>query len=105
MLLLNISRNASEKAAYFQECLGQHLIASYVSQFGYRAKVYSGDVVGCKEIIENEILSHCVKIVGFYVGADTVHLVANIIKWIKGHYSVMVSVGGPEAYCSGQAFL
>ncbi len=105
MLLLNISRNASEKAAYFQECLGQHLIASYVSQFGYRAKVYSGDVVGCKEIIENEILSHCVKIVGFYVGADTVHLVANIIKWIKGHYSVMVSVGGPEAYSLGRDFL
>ena len=83
MLLLNISRNALEKAVHFQECLGQHLIASYVSQFKYRAKVYSGDVNGCRNIIENEILLHHVKIIGFYVGADNVHLVANIIKWIK----------------------
>ena len=105
MLLLNISRNASEKETAFQECLGQHLIASYVNQFGYRAKVYSGDVIGCKNIIENEILFHHVKIVGFYVGADTVHLVANIIKWIKSHYSVVISVGGPEAYSLDRDFL
>lgn len=105
MLLLNISRNALEKAVHFQECLGQHLIASYVSQFKYRAKVYSGDVNGCRNIIENEILLHHVKIIGFYVGADNVHLVANIIKWIKSYYSVVVTVGGPEAYSLGRDFL
>lgn len=105
MLLLNISRNASEQAAYFQECLGQHLIASYVNQFAYKAKVYSGDVIGCKKVIENEILLHHVRIIGFYVGADTVYLVSNIIRWIKKNYNIVVLVGGPEAYSLGRDFL
>lgn len=105
MLLLNITRNVSEKAGHFQECLGQHLIASFVSRFGYQAKVYSGSVIGCKTIIEREILLNHVRVIGFYAGADNVHLVANIIKWIKSRYSVVVSVGGPEAYSLGWDFL
>lgn len=105
MLLLNITRNVSEKAAHFQECLGQHLIASYVNRFGYQAKVYSGGVIGCKTIIEREILLNHVKIIGFYTGADNVYLVTNIIKWIKSHYSVVVLAGGPEAYSLGRDFL
>lgn len=105
MLLLNISRSASEKATHFQECLGQHLIASYVKQFGYQAKVYSGDVIGCKDIISHELLKHHVKMVGLYVGADNVHLTSNIVKWIKTHFSAVVFVGGPESYSLNRNFL
>lgn len=105
MLLLNISRSVPQKAAHFQECLGQHFIASYVRQFGYQAKVYSGDVIGCKDIISHEILKHQVKMVGLYAGADNIHLASNIIKWIKAHFSVTVFVGGPESYSLGRDFL
>ncbi len=105
ILLLNIARNASRRAIHFQECIGQHLIASYVSKYDYKAKVYSGDVLDCKSILEKEIKLHAVKIVGFYVGADTVVMVGNIIKWLKKTMDVVAIVGGPEAYALDEIFL
>jgi len=105
ILLLNIARNASERALHFQECLGQHLIASYISQFGFRARVYSGDVLECKNVINYEIAAHHVKIVGFYTGADTVVMVGNIIRWLKKTKDVTTVAGGPEAYALEEDFL
>ena len=105
ILLLNIARNASERALHFQECLGQHLIASYLSKFDFRARVYSGDVLDCKTVISHEIHWHHVKIIGFYAGADTASMVGNIIRWLKRTEDVIIVVGGPEAYALGERFL
>lgn len=105
LLLMNIARNAAEQASHFRECLGQHLIASYVGEYGYHARVYSGDVLDCKEIIRKEIELHNVHVIGFYIGADTRVLVTHVAKWIKERYSVTVFVGGPEAYAADANFL
>lgn len=106
LLLLNIIRNSETQAIHFKECLGQHLIASYVKQYGFNAKVYSGDVLSAKSVISNEIDKSQVDILGFYVGADTVVMVSHIIKWIKSVFpDKYVIVGGPEAYALGEKFL
>ncbi len=105
LLMMNISRNAAERAPHFRECLGQHLIASYVRQYGYRAKVYSGDVLECKKVLSKEIEFHKVRMIGFYIGADTLAMVSNVIRWLKKTYSVISFVGGPEAYAVEKDFL
>ncbi len=105
MLLMNIARNASGQAAHFRECLGQHLIASYVSLFDFRVKVCSCDILESKEIILKEIDQHRVKVVGFYIGADTVVMIGNLIRWLKKIRKVVVIVGGPEAYALDEKFL
>ncbi len=105
LLLMNIARNASERSPHFRECLGQHLIASYVEQYGYSVRVYSGDVLECEKVLCREIEFHKVRMIGFYIGADTLSVVINVIKWLKKKYSVTVFVGGPEAYATGKDFL
>lgn len=106
LLLLNIIRNAERQAIHFRECLGQHLIASYVKQFGYGAKVYSGDILNAKMIISKEIQKSNVGIIGFYVAADNIVMISHLIKWVKENYdSKYVVVGGPEAYSLGKDFL
>ena len=103
---MNIVRTYSEHSDAFLEYLGGHSIASYISKFDFRAKVFSCDVIKCKEIINNEILNHNVKIIGFYVGADTVIMISHVIQWLKFNYkNVKVMVGGAEAYSLDENFL
>lgn len=105
ILLLTIVRNANDKPAHFHECLGQHLIASYIEQYDFRAKVYYGDVLNCKEVIDREIKNSKIKAIGFYIGADNVVMTGNIIRWIKKNYDIVTIVGGPEAHAVGAEFL
>ena len=106
LLLLNIARSLSEISSAFREYLGGHIIASYISEYGFRAKVYSCDVLECKSIITGEIMNHSVKVVGFYVGADTRVMTGHIISWLKSAWPEIIAlVGGPEAYSLGEDFL
>lgn len=105
LLLINMARDADERAPHFRECIGQHLIASYVGQYGYKAMVYSGNAPGSKEVICKEIERFKVCMIGFYIGADTLATVTNVIRWLKKTYPVITFVGGPEAYAVGQDFL
>ena len=106
LLLLNITRNSPDLSSAFREYLGGHIIASYVSEYDFRAKVYSCDVLDIKRIISGEILNNRVKIVGFYVGADTRIMTGHIISWVKGTWPEVVTLaGGPEAYSLGEDFL
>ena len=65
LLLMNIARNASERLPHFRECLGQHLIASYVEQYGYSVRVYSGDVLECEKVLCREIEFHKVRMIHY----------------------------------------
>ena len=106
LLLLNVIRNSSEHSGAFRDYLGGHIIASYISEFGFRAKVYSCDVLCCKSVITQEITNHSVKLVGFYVGADTRVMTGHIIQYVKETWpEVAVLGGGPEAYSLGEEFL
>ena len=106
LLLLNVTRNSSEISSAFREYLGGHIIASYISEYGFRAKVYSCDVIDSKNIITGEIMNHSVKVVGFYVGADTRVMTGHIISWLKSAWPEIIAlVGGPEAYSLGEDFL
>ncbi len=68
--------------------------------------MYSCDVLDIKRIISGEILNNRVKIVGFYVGADTSVMTGHIISWVKDTWPEVVTLaGGPEAYSLGEEFL
>ena len=106
LLLLNVIRNSADHSDAFRDYLGGHIIASYVSQFGFRAKVYSCDVLKVRELITGEIMKHGVKVVGFYVGADTRIMTGHVIRWVKDTWpDVKVLAGGPEAYSLGEGFM
>lgn len=105
LLLLNLSRNAKAQASYFRECIGQHLIAAYIAEHGFCAKVYSGDILDAEQVILSEIKVHHVKYIGFYVGADNVVMIGNLIRHLKKSQDVTIWVGGPEAAALGESFL
>ena len=106
LLLLNVIRNSEQHSEAFKEYLGGHAIASYISGYGFRAKVYSCDVLYCKKLITGEIENRNVKLVGFYVGADSVVMTGHIIRWLKAEFPrVKTLAGGPEAYSLGEEFL
>ena len=105
LLLMNIARNASERLPHFRECLGQHLIASYVEQYGYSVRVYSGDVLECEKVLCREIEFHKVRMIGFYIGADTLSVVINVIKWLKKKVFCDGFCRRARSICYGKRFL
>lgn len=105
MLLLNATRDTSNSMSGFLDSIGLHNIASYISLYNYKAKVFSGDNRSIKHAIENEVLNKNVKIIGFYTAADNIILVKNIIKWIKSNFDVITIVGGPQAVGLKECFI
>lgn len=105
LLLLNLSRCANLQAQYFRECIGQHMIASYLAQHDFRAKVFSGDILLAEALIGREVEKHGVRCVGFYVAADTVVMIGNLIRHLKATTGLTIFVGGPQAAALGEAFL
>ena len=105
LLMMNLMRGVTEKMPHVEECLGQHIIAAYLQQHHFRARVYSGDSSAAKQVIDFEVKHHGVTVVGFYVGSDNVVMIGNLIRWIKKQYPVKVVVGGPEAAALEKAFL
>ena len=105
LLLLNVTRY-STSGGWFHEYLGGHIIASYISQFQFSAKVFSCHVSECTKIITNEITKRGVEILGFYVAADNVILSGHVMKWVKENFpGVKILAGGPECYALGEKFI
>lgn len=105
MLLLNVTRDINDISSGFLDCIGLHSIASYLSIYNYKVKVYSGDAAQVTKVIQNEILKNKVAIIGFYTATDNLIVVKNIIKWIKYNFDVTTIVGGPEAVILKKEFL
>ena len=100
LLLLNVTRY-NTNGGWFHEYLGGHIIASFISQFHFSAKVFSYHVSECTSIITKEITQHGVEILGFYVGADNVILSGHVMKWVKAKNPCLIfcvmSLTGSEA--------
>lgn len=90
-------RDYSGQGLAFCDSIGQYAIASFIELFHYKARVFSGTVLECKKVIEDEVKKHKVPIVGFYSASDNIRVVANVIKWIKKEYGITTLVGGPQA--------
>ena len=82
LLMMNLVRNAAAQASHFRDCVGQHLIAAYLSQYDFRAKVYSGDILDAERVVCHELAEHGVRYLGFYVGSDNVVMVGNFIRFL-----------------------
>lgn len=97
LLLINIVRDSDGLSRCFQESIGQYCIASYLELFYFKARVFSGTVQECKQIIEQEIETNAVPIIGFYAAYDNFRVAKNTIKWLKSNYDVKTIIGGPQA--------
>lgn len=104
LLLVNVMRCADTQAQHFRECIGQHMIAAYLAQRDFRAKVFSGDILDAEAVIRREI-ENGIRYAGFYAAADTVVMVGNLIRKLKQTTNLTVFVGGPQAAALGEAFL
>ncbi|MBQ6774752.1 MAG: radical SAM protein [Synergistaceae bacterium] len=105
LLLLNVTRY-NTNGGWFQEYLGGHIIASFISQFHFSAKVFSCHVSECTSIITKEITQHGVEIIGFYIGADNAALSGHVMKWVKENFpDIKILSGGPECYALGEKFI
>lgn len=105
LLLVNVMRCADLQAQYFRECIGQHMIAAYLAQRDFRARVFSGDILDAEQVIRREAEKNGVHYVGFYVAADTVVMVGNLIRKLKETTNLTVLVGGPQAASLDEGFL
>lgn len=98
LLLISISRDFSGYSENFKDSIGQYLIASYLRERSFKAFVFSGNALECKEVIQKEITQNKVPIIGFYAAADNIRVVAHAILWIKKEFpNVLTIVGGPQA--------
>lgn len=98
LLLMNVSRDYSGFSEVFRDNIGQYLIASYLRQKNFKAYVYSGDIQGCKSVLEKEVGKKRTAIVGFYAAADNIRVVGHVVQWLKKNYSDCITIiGGPQA--------
>lgn len=104
ILLINVFRDTSGYSASFHDSIGQYLIASYLRKHDFVAQVYSGNVQDCMKVINTEISSGHVQVIGFYAAADNIRIVAHAIKWVKENYSAVTLVGGPQAIALDTVF-
>lgn len=105
LLMMTLYRGAERQPTSFCECIGQHLIAAYLSRYHFQARVYYGDIIEAETVIRHETEAHGVQCVGFYVGADNVVMIGNLIRTLRRTMEVFFFVGGPEALALGEAFL
>ncbi len=105
LLMLTLARGAELQMNHFCQCLGQHSIAAYLGQRDFRAKVYYGDIMDARQVIRRETETHGVRCVGFYVGADNVVMIGNLIRSIRPETQAFLFVGGPEAAALGRDYL
>ncbi|MDO4339112.1 MAG: radical SAM protein [Eubacteriales bacterium] len=98
LLLINVSRDYSGLSESFRDSIGQYLIAAYLRSMDFKAFVYSGDIKGCKTVIEKELNNHRTGMIGFYVAADNIRVTEHVIYWVKQKYPwCRTIVGGPQA--------
>lgn len=105
LLMLTLTRRAELQMNHFCQCLGQHSIASYLEQRDFRAKVHYDDILNAEKVIRQETETHGVRCIGFYVGADNVVMVGNLIRSIRSKTQAFLFVGGPEAAALGEDYL
>lgn len=97
LLLLNVYRDTNGYSSSFNDSIGQYLLAGYLRKHDFVAKVFSGSVAECREILKREIGEHKVPIVGFYAAADNIRIVTHAVRWLKERYDVTTVIGGPQA--------
>lgn len=97
ILLLNVSRDLGGLSESFRDSIGQYSIAAYLRKHDFKAYVYSGNIICCRNIIKHELECKKTNIIGFYAAADNIRVVSNVIKWIKEIYpECMTVIGGPQ---------
>ena len=95
--MINAVRTISIGTEYMQDCIGLHILAEYLHERDFRAKVFSGVASEVKRVIVKEITAKKVPVIGFYVSSDNLILTKNIIKWIKKEYpKIIIVLGGPQ---------
>ncbi|MDE5831419.1 MAG: B12-binding domain-containing radical SAM protein [Desulfovibrio sp.] len=104
LLLINTHRQRDFDGGGYADWLGVRLLASYIEDCGYSARVFSGFTHECVEILREE-LPRGVKVVGFACDYDNWREVMNLAKMIKEEYGVPVIVGGHQAIALDKDFL
>lgn len=105
LLLLNITRDSKSVSPYYRESIGQHIIASYLSNHYFKAKTLSCFASSCKDIIIEEIRNKNLKNIGLYCSSDNYNIVSNVIRYLKQNFELNIILGGPEAVGLGEDFL
>lgn len=104
VLLLNVIRDYGGYSNHFQDSIGQYLIAAYLRQRNFAAKVFSGSIDDCIRVLEKEVGGGHVGVVGFYAAADNIRVVSHAVQWIKKNYQATTIIGGPQAIALDAVF-
>ena len=104
LLMMTLYRGAERQPTSFCECIGQHLIAAYLSRYHFQARVYYGDIIEAETVIRHETEAHGVQCVGFYVGADNVVMIGNLIRTLRRTMEVFFSLADRKPWRWGKHF-
>ena len=85
--------------------LGLDLLAACAERLGYTVRVYDGEVNDAAAVLDQELTSNGVQLVGFYCHYYNQTEVAALSSYVKQQYGLPVLVGGPQAAMLGESFI
>lgn len=105
ILFLNLHRLYHPRASLYGDFVGLHIMAAFLEENGYEARVFAGSLHNGLNTIVREFEAFKVRSVGLYCDYENVDEVTEVSRFIKKEYGIPVFVGGPQAPALGEDFL
>ena len=105
ILLLNLHRKHHHAEVNHGDFAGLHLIAAFLGQNGFEARVFGGDLHAGWRLLEETYAVQAKGMIGLYCDFENVTEIKAISCRIKAKYNIPVIVGGPQATALNEVFL
>ena len=97
LLIFNLHRRYLNVSISFGGFSGIYLLSAFVSENGFDAQAYAGDLVAGKKLLDEACLLGKVRVIGLYCDYENVTENIFLCRYIKENYCLPVIVGGPQA--------
>ena len=104
LIIFNLHRRYLNISLNYGGFSGIYLVSAFVSENGFEAQAYAGDLVAGKKILDEACTTEKVKAIGLYCDYENVSENIFLSKYIKNKYKLPVIVGGPQATSLGKDF-
>lgn len=105
LLIFNLHRKYLNMSLSFGGFSGIYIISAFVSENGFEAQAYAGDLIAGKKLLDEACALNKVKVIGLYCDYENVTENIFLSKYIKEKYHLPVIVGGPQATSLRAEFL
>lgn len=104
LIIFNLHRRYLNISLNYGGFSGIYLVSAFVSENGFEAQAYAGDLVAGKKLLDEACMLGKVKVIGLYCDYENVSENIFLSSYIKEKYKLPVIVGGPQATSLGEDF-